>query len=1085
VAAILLTVALFAFWAALGYAALGLLRPGARPLANALLAPAAGLALTLLPVFLLSRAGLPVLRLAWPLAGALAMAAALLVWRCRPSLPPRRYAPFAATFVLALGLTGRPMLEYGFDWLSYCNGDMANYCCSTTRVLHHGLTDAPTPEELTSGRDYALVYWMTSVPGLVRPGSELVLAWVCALSGLAPPQAFMTVMLAFHLVLVSAAGALVCRGEGSDGPALLTCGLAAASALVTLGTLYQLIAQVAGVALLCGAAAALFPPFAGGVPRGEALRRGVLAGIFGSALLVLYPEIVPFLAVGLLVYVVAAWRAGTMRTAGLGWTVGGALAFALVVLNTYLACPVVFLLGQAKFADVRGSLLNQLFPYYLLPSGLAHLWGLAPIGNLPGDPWLSAGTVAGGVLLLLGAAAALRAARKGHPAGAVGVAMLVAAGVLLLRADGFGLFKLGMFAQPFMLAAVVSEWCALVRRPLARWSPLLLLAAAGLPAQSVYLRASYGQTPFLVELPDPSRSRLLARFAQAVAPVAPRQIILDTLQPTLGTLQALHLRGTTAAFPSTLFFHGLAEKFDEGLGFEVKSRVLPAAVAERTWALTRALNHILPKCSFDLHDPERPGARNQFRPCVMGRDGDDPDGRYLVCSAGPLSIFNRSQLGANQQGPFAVRPWAEVHNYLLFTPSMLGNLYPAMPDETGPCRPERDQVYPDRTMAGAGRHTLFEVLNPRPQVRLVLDLTTSLHSDRDNSLPPAAVVGRERVALPLRGRGSARVFSPPIWPQHINGRWYLDLDLGRPGARRPRPAGGLNRLASDDLTGDPRYLVGFLRNVSLVSEEEYARRRPPALLSSFPADLLHPDLEYCGLYEDGWAGEAVCCTLTAPGGAVNLIVRGMVPCVGGEAAFRTRLRVLLDGREAHAQELGTGEFDVRCPQQLAAGPHQIELLFSNWQHLPGEDGRPATAKLSAVGFESLAAPPTVLSSYLADVRRPEVEPSGLYEDGWAGETASCTLSAPGGAMNLIVRGMVPCVGGDAAFRTRLRVLLDGREAHAQELQPGAFVVCCPAPARTGPSRIELLFSRSQQLSSSDPRRVAARIETLGFVPSEP
>ena len=66
-AAILLTVGLFAFWAAVGYAALGLLRPAARPLANALLAPVTGLALTLLPVFLLNRAGAPVARLGWPI----------------------------------------------------------------------------------------------------------------------------------------------------------------------------------------------------------------------------------------------------------------------------------------------------------------------------------------------------------------------------------------------------------------------------------------------------------------------------------------------------------------------------------------------------------------------------------------------------------------------------------------------------------------------------------------------------------------------------------------------------------------------------------------------------------------------------------------------------------------------------------------------------------------------------------------------------------------------------------------------------------------------------------------------------------
>jgi hypothetical protein len=1081
-AAILLTVGLFTFWAAVGYAALALLRPGARPLANALLAPAAGLALTLLPVFLLNRAGAPVARLGWPVAGALAAAAALLLWRCRPAAPPRRYALFAASFLLALGLTGRPVLQFGFDWLSYCNGDMANYCCSAARVLHHGFAEPPSPEALTSGREYALVYWLPSVPGMVRPGAELVLAWACALSGLTPPQAFMTVILAFHLVLVSVAGAMVCRGEGSDGRALLTCGLVEGSALVTLGTLSQLIAQVAGVALLAGCAAALFAPSAG-LGRREGLRRGLLVGVFGAALLVLYPEIVPFLAVGFVVYVAASWRRGEAGAAGLGWTVGTATAFVLAVLNTYLAGPLVFLLGQARFTSASRAVLRDLFPYYLLPSGLANLWGLAAIGNPPGEPWLSAATVAGAVLLLLGAAAALRAAWRGHPAGAVALVMLAVGAVLCLRRDGFGLFKLAMFVQPFLLAAVVTAWCGVARRPLARWAPLLVLAAAGLPAQRIYLDASRGKVPYLVELPDPSDTHLLAQFTRAVGSVAPRQVLLDTVHPTLGTLQALSLKGTAASFPSTFFFSGLAFKYDEGLGFGVKSRFLPGAVARQTRALCDALDQELPPCVFDLLDPAKPGARNTFRLCLAGRDGGDPAGRFLVCSTGPLSVFNRSHLGATPP-PFVVKPWAEVQNYLVFTPSELGNLFPAPPEQTGPCHPERDAIYPGRTMAGAGRHMLFEVLNPTPKARLVLELTASLKADEDNRLPPACAVGAGRAPLPLHGRGSARVWSPPLNPQQVAGHDFVALDMGCVGTRFRHHGAGLNALADDDLGGDPRYMVAFLRNVSLVSEEEYAARRPPALLSSFPGDLLHPDLEYSGVYEDGWVSESVSCTLLACDGASNLVVRGSVPDVG-DREFRTRLRVLLDGREVHAQELGPGELQVRHPGPSAPGLHRVELFFSRWQKLPGGDGRPVAAKLTALGFEPRRAPLAALGSYLADVRRPDVESSGLYADGWVCATASCLLARPAGPADVLVRGAVPGAEGESAFVTRLRVLQDGREVYAVELRPGPFEVRCPARTGTGPSEVRLLFSGSQRLSSADPRQVAARVDVLGLFPREP
>ena len=41
--------------------------------------------------------------------------------------PLAEYGPFALIFVLGLLVTCRPMLEFGFDWVSYANPDMAHY----------------------------------------------------------------------------------------------------------------------------------------------------------------------------------------------------------------------------------------------------------------------------------------------------------------------------------------------------------------------------------------------------------------------------------------------------------------------------------------------------------------------------------------------------------------------------------------------------------------------------------------------------------------------------------------------------------------------------------------------------------------------------------------------------------------------------------------------------------------------------------------------------------------------------------------------------------------------------------------------
>src|SRR5437867_8230708 len=153
------------------------------PLQEMLLAPVVGVVLTILPVFILSRAGIPVSRFGYPLAIALLVVAgalAVLVQRPTPfvDLPWRDYAPFAAALLLALLLTGRPMFEYGLDWVSFCNDDMANYCLGAVRFHQHGFFEAPRYSDLMRGADYSLFYWFFHVPGMGRTGSELLIAWV-------------------------------------------------------------------------------------------------------------------------------------------------------------------------------------------------------------------------------------------------------------------------------------------------------------------------------------------------------------------------------------------------------------------------------------------------------------------------------------------------------------------------------------------------------------------------------------------------------------------------------------------------------------------------------------------------------------------------------------------------------------------------------------------------------------------------------------------------------------------------------------------------------------------------------------------
>ena len=164
---------------------------------------------------------------------------------------------------------------------------------------------------------------------------------------------------------------------------------------------------------------------------------------------------------------------------------------------------------------------------------------------------------------------------------------------------------------------------------------------------------------------------------------------------------------------------------------------------------------------------------------------------------------------------------------------------------------ERDPWLTGSTFSGFGRYALFQVINSGRNVRMALDLTTTpVLSDR--ALPPAAVIGSGRARFPLVGSGSARVFSPPLRPMIIDGQAYVVLDMERNGRLPVVGRPGATGLWGKSVVLDPRSLTSYIRDVSIVGASEYRDLRPPSAIQHFPDDLKNADLEYSGIYEDGW-----------------------------------------------------------------------------------------------------------------------------------------------------------------------------------------------------------------------------------------
>ncbi len=964
--AIALTLALFAFWTLLGYALVIPLQTRMTPVRNLLIAPTVGMVVNVIPLFLLSLCGLRVGVLAMPLAIVLLIAAAVSLRRFRPEFPWKQYLPFGSMLLLALLLVGRPMLSFNFDWVSFCNDDMANYTMGAHRYIDNGYFNYPDEDALLKGKDYTQYLWFLHVPGMSRPGSELLLAFVATVSRLLPTQVFMPVIMAMHLALIAAAAALVYESQELRVPAIVTAGLLAFSALASLGALYQLIAQVAGVGLICTCGVLMMRPF-DGWSRQDLTKYSILIGIVVAGLAILYPEVLPFWALAYLVYLSVGLLRKRLPGRPLARAAIIAAAASIVILNRYAPTAVYYLLQQAHTGRASEDPRYTLFPYYLMPSGLANLWGFQPVATTFPEPWQSVGILFGGLLLIAAAIIAVRMTWNGSPVATYCLVMIVMALYLFRVRSGFGLFKLAMYMQPFLLGMIAIAWFALFRKPVLgigrlgwQLTPLALLAAAGLYAQSSYVRSSKGVGATFVEIPDASRTRIIHEMHELVRNNASsKKYLIDSYNVVVAKFQGMATRGRQAAFPSNRFYYIGGYLGYPGFRGEEILRIAHELIGKQLSEFVQS--------DFNLHDGDaaagRPDTINQFRLNELAAEIERSEDEIIVGSTPRQVAFNRRHhSGGGDHNFFAVKSH-DIQNHLIFVSSELGSPYFA-----GGTKPtyslfqlEHEPLFfKDRTMAGVGRHLLFRVINPSEKVRIVLDLTESYRADQINALPPASAIGNERKAFGMVGRGAARLVSEPITPQMVGGQPYVAIDMGEDGTRFPTIRTWLMKMYGNDVSTDRRKLVGFARDVSLVSDEQYAKFDPPNFVRNFGSktnDLLDPDLEYSGIYEDGWISENAFAKLKPLNAPCVAAAKGTVPAIK-DPNFQTQAQLLVDGRVVAERTLAPGDFDLRGnyePPASGARNARVELRFSRAQQLSPDaktpDNRPAAALLHFMGFE--------------------------------------------------------------------------------------------------------------------------------------
>lgn len=941
-AAFLFTLAIFLYWMAIGHAVVCIAPARVNPRQAVMLAPAVGAATATLPIFWLNQLGWPVESYAAAvLAGLGLLAVAIIAWK-RPPFPARRMRAFFAILLAALLLAGWPMLRYGLDWAGYNNSDMTHYGLGTLRVLHNGFFDPPDPDAVVRGTDHSVYDAYKYILYNARSGSERMLAALWAATGLNAHVAFMPLIMALHLVLVSSAAAMVAGARRPGGAPLVAAALMAISPLVTLGAMYQLIAQVAGLAFLCASVALLYR-----APRFGSARRLVPGSIplalAMAGLFIWYPELLPFLGLGWFVYVaMLAWR--ERRAAPRAVTsalMAGVLLLAL--LSSYFVDALRFMFSQARSTGLDQpavgpamQITESAFPYFLVPSGLPNLWGFLPIAGdvygfwgLLGPSPMIAFSIGFSLWFLTGLAGG---ARRASAATAVFVVMAVLAAVLFRRNQDFGLFKLAMYAQPFLVAMLAER----LRAPgyVARSKALagafaaggVLAVVAALASQYSYVAVSTGEyLGGLNEVWRGSSQRITARYREAVdrlKAASPAGLVSDTASIVHLQHQTLHTRGYSALYP-----------------------------AMGGWTMNE-----LPM--YPALAPELPAARRvtlggtEMTFALAPRLREELAARGMVTIPRFDSIVNAARAGGEAQGYYRVYAPGAARDHLVFMPTDKGAHYYGYSSNIAIAvnHLEHDPMFPGRQLSGLGRNFLFLVVNPGPRPRLVVEATATVMKHFASALPKASVHGAARHEVGFVGRGSGRVVSEPLSFASIDGLAFFALDMGRDARPTPFTKTGLMALYGTSVNPDLRRLAVYGRDISLISDEEYRALAPPSELRAFPADLGHRGLEYSGIYEDGYVSEESFFVLKGTAPKARLRIAGLVPGID-DMKFTTRIHVAVDGQPLATREVGLGDFaiDVPLPGD-AATKRRVQIRFDRAQKLPGGDDRITGAKLSAIAI---------------------------------------------------------------------------------------------------------------------------------------
>ena len=1056
---LLLVAGLFIYLSIVGQAVVSLFKPRIGVLWSWFVAPAIGLSVILIVITRLNVWGIPV-RTAGPWATGilLALSAAILVWR-RPILPLRKMAPFLWIALGALIYVGWPSLRFGFNWISYGNDDMANYCLAAERFLAHGYYDVPLQTDL-EGRDYAQHYWFMHALQQIRPGSELTISWMCSLTGRRAHEIFMPAILMLSLMQLFGLGSIAIWRGRNRKVAIVAFFLLATSPLFSLGTLYQLIAQVGGLALLVVIASVLF------MARKLTLRTMAVAGLLTAGLAIFYPEVSPFVAMGIILVAARLRYTDNKKFAPYSVFILGVaiLTFVLIASSTYefintLVMQSVGSAGLGAMAEINdqsGGLV--LFPWTLVPSFIPMLFGLHPFGKVGIDPLISFQIVVGVGFLAFFAWRTWRNLKDGSPAGYLGTIMIVLGAYLFQKGQDFGLFKLAMWAQPVIAVCVAQGFGyflfsdRLAVRKRARVALAFFFAFTSV-SQIYYTYASLGTY-------GGGLTEVVKGSALGVGFKPPRDLKYDGIESDISNvvsakMLSMYTRGIDTRFLSRSYMDNIANiavlKFlrtpDPDLGPQ-------ARIVEKL----SLLRFMLPPELLvdDIPDYKVATIHREANSVLYANNWTETSSRHLdyrerlfVSIRSDLDHFNKLNPGTDWrvQNMYQYKLESQVHDHLVFVHSELSPHYYSSARFRAAFFQRESEPISNGTsyFHGTGRFNVFHIVNPSPDLRVVVDFTrTSLGAGRTALPQKATVVGDEDYHLGFVGSGSARVFSQVIRPEYYEGQAYFMVDFGDLAQVIEKEKTGLMRWYGLKFALDDRRLVGFTRDISVMTDEQYQSLPRPTKISVFPRDLLvNKGLEYSGVYEDGWIGTDAYFKMGPSHTGQVLYFKGYIPDVPRFEKQGVDATISINEKPTEVVNLKAGRFEIARLIKESAKITSISLHFSDSQvYASDQDKRSMSAFVDEISINDI--PDFASFRSVANSSGEHFAVTGIDDDGWIAQSAEFRAPAFEGfkvlKLDVEMPGWAPIPSND------LRISVDGRTVQAESVPRQTFAsIYVPLP----------------------------------------